>query len=504
MSSIQNLLSLIIFFPIFIGIVTFFQKKHGSQVYQLISVSFIVLFLFLGIVIYRKFDKNIGFSLQLVEKKFWFSFLEENRIDYFLGVDGISLIFVSLNLFISSLMVFASYHRKKYSFSYLGMIFLISGLSNGVFLSINYFLLYFFLETLIFPICLSICIFGGGARVKASVQYFFYMIIGSVFLLIFFLISVNNKSPCELNSAFSFQFLFNKSNNFQLFMFVSMFIPFAIKVPIWPFHSWLPEAHSQAPAEISVILASIIIKIGTYGLIRFVLPLMLSLDIDFGYTFVVASLFSIIYIGILTNLQTNFKKLIAYSSISHMGLVTLGIFNIPLLSSIQDMSISLQGSLFQIFSHSLSSAGMFISCGYIYKRVKSYEMIDFGGLAQVMPVLSSFFMFFCIANIGFPGTSGFIGELLIIYSSLKYSFLIGFLAALTLILSPIYTLSMYKKIFLGDLNKKIPMKSNIDISGNEIFVCLLIAIPIIFLGVSPKNLLSLFSETSYTFIKSFI
>ena len=387
--------------------------------------------------------------------------------------------------------------RNQYYASFL----IANGLTIGVFSSLDAILFYIFFEALLIPMFLIIGIWGGAKRIYASIKFFIYTFFGSVLLLISFLYINSKISSFDINYLYDANFTLVE----QEWLFIAMAIAFAIKIPMCPFHTWLPDAHVQAPTSGSVVLAAILLKVGAYGFIRYVLPVVpigaMSLDIYF----IILSLIAIAYVGLIAITQNDMKKLIAYSSISHMGFVTLGFFIIFQLfektSNVDDLIISLSGSLYQIISHGFVSASLFICVGSIYDRYKTKKISDLSGLLNQMPVYSWFFLFFALANCGLPGTSSFVGELLIIISSFKANFIYAFISSSTLIISAFYSLWLVKRVIYGEI--KIDLDKNIDANNLEKLILFTLALIIIILGIYPDFIMN-FMNTSLRHISETI
>ena len=494
-------------------------KKEAAR---WIALAFAALTLLLCIPLYLGFDATSA-QMQFVEKVGWFSLFTNNDAVYYnLGVDGFSVLFIILTCFTNLVIVLAAWRSINFRLRQYMAIFLITtGLTNGVFVAQDTLLFYIFWEALLIPTTLGIGIWGGKKKAYAAIKYFLYTFGGSVFLLLAFLYiqhQVSLMPSTSLVDAGTFSInnfihwatqvnntgqLLNITLTAQWLLFGAFFLAFAVKIPMWPFHSWLPDAHSEAPAGGSVILAALMLKLGAYGFLRFVLPLIPSITATLDWLLIAISLVGIVYVGIVAIAQTDFKRLIAYSSISHMGLVTLAMFSIFLLVKnnpeqalgVADGQLAVQGAVFQMIAHAFSSGGMFIGCGYLYLRMQSRNIADFQGVARSMPIFATFFMLFCLANVGLPGTSGFVGEFLIILAVFKYSPWVALLAGLTLVIAPAYTLWMYKRIFFGKVvsNQVANLK---DISGIEIFVFVLLAIPTLFFGFYPEPILQISSAAS--------
>ena len=506
------LLSCLIWLPIIGGFIVLFSKTKSNNTACIIALFFAVITLLLSVYLYLGFDQSYA-GMQFIESHRWFSMFSANsQVYYQLGVDGVSVLFILLTCFTTLIIILAAWSSINYKLRQYMAIFLITcGLTNGVFAATDGILFYLFWEALLIPTTLGIGVWGGKKKSYAAIKYFLYTFFGSVFLLacIIFLqygvststLTYSNPSMFSIsnfilwaNQTDAVGNLINLSLTAQWLLFGAFFLAFAVKIPMWPLHSWLPDAHSEAPAGGSVILASLMLKLGAYGFLRFVLPLVPNVASLIDWTLIVISLIAVVYVAIVAIAQTDMKRLIAYSSISHMGLVTLAMFSIFMLVDnsnlgTNDAQMAIQGAIFQMISHAFSSGGLFIGCGYLYLRTGSRNISDYQGVANTMPVFATFFMLFAMANIGLPGTTGFVGEFLILLAVFKYSPLVALIAGLTLILAPAYTLWLYKKIFFGNtINKTV---SNLqDIKGMETFVFILLAVPTILFGFFPQPILN--------------
>jgi NADH-quinone oxidoreductase subunit M len=342
-------------------------------------------------------------------------------------------------------------------------------------------------------------IWGGANRVYATIKFFLYTFLGSVFLLIaiIYLHIVAQKTGTYLYSSFAIETLQNLTLSLseQKWLFCALLIAFAVKIPMWPLHTWLPDAHVEAPTGGSVILAAITLKIGGYGMLRFLLPIVPDAARFFAETIIILSIIAIVYIGFVSIAQKDLKKLIAYSSISHMGFVTLGIFVAMASVSVDGATMGVEGSIVQMISHGFISGALFFCVGVLYDRIKSRQIADYGGVVNTMPIFSAFFMLFVMANIGLPATSGFVGELFIILSAFKVKIVYAVLAASTLILGAIYTLWMYKRVMLGNVNKT-PIVHLTDLNKNEVAIFTVLSILTLLIGIWPDILLNTLHASS--------
>jgi NADH-quinone oxidoreductase subunit M len=396
-------------------------------------------------------------------------------VHYHLGVDGIAMPFILLNSLMTLLVVISHWEviTDKVS-QYLAAFLIQSGLINGVFAALDAILFYVFFEAMLIPMFLIIGVWGGPNRVYAAVKFFLYTLLGSLLMLAAFIYLYFQTNG-------SFEILdFHKlplTMTAQVLIFLAMFMSFAVKVPMWPVHTWLPDAHVEAPTGGSVILAAITLKIGGYGFLRFNLPITPDASHLLDGFMITLSLIAVVYIGLVALVQSDMKKLIAYSSISHMGFVTLGIF-------IFDAD-GMLGGLVQMISHGFVSAALFLCVGVLYDRVHSREISDYGGVANKMPVFAAFFVLFAMANSGLPGTSGFVGEFLVILGTIKVSFWYAFLAATTLVFGAAYTLWMVKRVIYGAVaNDHVAALQ--DVNRRELVFLAILAVAVLAMGIYPK------------------
>lgn len=453
-----------------------------------IALIISVILLAICVVLYMHFDANTS-AMQFTEKLAWIPSL---HINYYIGVDGISLPLIALTCFTTFIVILSSWTMvSKKVPQYLAAFLVMQGMVIGVFAAIDAILFYFFWEGMLIPMYLSIGIWGGANRSYAAIKFFIYTFFGSALLLIAFLYLGLQAHSFNILTFYTM----HMAMSVQTFLFVAFLLAFAIKVPMWPFHTWLPDAHTEAPTGGSVVLAALMLKLGAYGFLRFSLPIVPDACMQLEWLMIVLSLIAIVYIGFIAIAQTDMKKLIAYSSISHMGFVTLGCFMALLIvqrtASTADAYLSLDGAMVQMISHAFGSGAMFLAFGVIYQQIKSRNIADFGGIAKTMPVFAAFFMLFAMSNVGLPGTSGFVGEFMILLSTFKASFWVTLIAASTLVIGAAYTLWMYKRVFFGPVMLEGVAKLK-DISGINTLVFVLLAVPVLWIGLYPNPMLHTF------------
>jgi len=465
------LLSLSIWVPILAGVAVLAAGGEGNARNQKwIALGGAVLGFLVTLPLYTKFDlQSPGF--QFTEREIW---IERFNVYYHLGVDGISVLFVLLNSFITILVVIAGWSvvEKRVS-QYYASFLVMSGMLNGVFASLDALLFYVFFEGTLIPMFIIIGVWGGPNRVYAAVKFFLYTLLGSLLMLVAFLYLYGK-------SGGSFAILdWHKlplSLPVQQLLFFGLLLAFAVKVPMWPVHTWLPDAHTEAPTGGSVVLAAILLKLGAYGFIRFTLPILPDASRSLAWFMIGLSLIAIAYIGLVTLVQTDMKRLIAYSSVSHMGFVTLGFFLFN--------AYGVEGALVQMISHGFVSAALFLCIGVMYDRMHSRAIADYGGVVNTMPRFAALMMLFAMANAGLPATSGFVGEFMVIMGAMKKSYWLAFVAATTLILGASYTLWMYKRVIFGGVANEQVGKLK-DLNWRETVVLTALAAATLFMGVYP-------------------
>jgi NADH-quinone oxidoreductase subunit M len=463
-------LSLAVWIPIVAGLIVLAVGDRNLREARAISLLGAIAGFLVTIPLVTGFQTGTS-AMQFVELSPW---IPRFNVNYHLGVDGISVLFILLNSFITVLVVLAGWEviQKKVA-QYMAAFLVMSGLLNGTFAALDAVLFYVFFEATLIPMYLIIGVWGGPNRVYAAVKFFLYTLLGSLLMLIAFLYLYNK-------SGGSFSVLdYHKlplPMNTQILLFIAFLMAFAVKVPMWPVHTWLPDAHVEAPTGGSAVLAAILLKLGAYGFVRFSLPILPDASHYLAGFMITLSLIAIVYIGLVALVQTDMKKLIAYSSISHMGFVTLGFFIFN--------AYGMEGGLVQMISHGFVSAALFLCVGVLYDRMHSRNIADYGGVVNTMPRFAALMMLFAMANCGLPATSGFVGEFMVIMGAMKSNFWIAFLAGTTLVFGAAYTLWMYKRVIFGEVaNPHVAELS--DANTRELLVLGLLALAVLWLGLHP-------------------
>ena len=471
-------LSLVIWLPIVAGLLVLAAgSDRRASLARWIALVGAALGFWVALPLYTGFDVSTA-AMQFQELKPW---VPQFNIQYHLGVDGISMPLILLNSFITLLVVIAGWEviQKKVA-QYMAAFLIMSGLINGMFASLDAILFYLFFEAMLIPMYLIIGVWGGPNRVYAALKFFLYTLLGSLLMLVALIY-------LHFQSAGSFEILdFQKQPlalTAQMLVFIAFFSSFAVKVPMWPVHTWLPDAHVEAPTGGSVVLAAITLKIGAYGFLRFALPIAPDASHELAGFVITLSLIAVVYIGLVALVQADMKKLIAYSSISHMGFVTLAFFMFD--ASGRGSQLAVEGGVVQMISHGFVSAALFLCIGVMYDRLHSRQIKDYGGLVNVMPVFASFFMLFAMANSGLPATSGFVGEFMVILGAIKVNFWYAAIAATTLVFGAAYTLWMYKRVVFGPVVNEA-VKTMADLNKREFLFMTLLAVCVLALGLYPK------------------
>lgn len=480
------LLSLVIWVPVIGGIAVLLAGAYtNAATARIVALLFSIITFVLSIPLYTEFQTGTA-AMQFTELMPWITAF---NINYHLGIDGISMPLIILTTFMTVIVVIAGWEViQDRPAQYMAAFIIMSGLMNGVFAALDAALFYVFWEALLIPMFIVIGVWGGPRRVYATIKFFLYTFFGSVFMLIALLymrIESGSFAILDLHQ-------FRMDLDTQVLIFIAFLLAFAVKVPMWPVHTWLPDAHVEAPTGGSVILAAIMLKLGAYGFLRFSLPITPDASAHLDSLMITLSLIAVVYIGFVALVQQDMKKLIAYSSISHMGFVTLGFFVAWSIMSntgkIDGAAMAMQGGIVQMISHGFISGAMFLVVGVMYDRVHSREISAYGGVVNTMPKFAAFAVLFAMANAGLPGTSGFVGEFMVILSSFKANFWYAFLAATTLILGAAYTLWMVKRVFFGDVKNDNVAKLQ-DINSREFLFLSILAVMVLFFGLYPAPLI---------------
>ena len=466
------LLSVIIFLPLIGSVIILFIKEDDVTSNNIKWSAFLTSIgtFILSLTLWFQFD-YLNPSYQFEEKFRWF---DDFNFHYHIGVDGISLFMILLSTFLTPICILASWSNvKKRIKEYMLAFLFLETVMIGMFASIDILLFYIFFEAVLIPMYLIIGIWGGQRRIYASFKFFLYTLLGSVLMLIAIIVMYRNTESMSIEALQGNFFSFDT----QIFLWLAFFASFAVKIPMWPFHTWLPDAHVEAPTAGSVILAGVLLKMGGYGFIRFSIG-MLPEATDYFIPLIMAlSIIAIIYTSLVALAQTDIKKLIAYSSVAHMGIVTIGIFLVN--------QQGLEGAMMQMISHGIVSAALFLCVGVIYDRMHTREISFYGGLVKRMPLYATVFMIFMLGSVGLPGTSGFVGEFLVIIGAFKFSSYVVIGAAFGIILSAVYMLYLYKRIIFGEITN-VKLSEIIDINTREKLILIPLAISVIIMGVFPN------------------
>ena len=485
----NNLLSLAIWLPILAGVLVLAtgsdDKAPLARILALIGAmaSFAV-----TLPLFTHFNRaDAGF--QFTEMHTW---IPAFNLNYALGVDGISVLFIILNAFITLMVVLAGWDViQKRPAQYMAAFLIMSGLINGAFAAQDAILFYTFFEGMLIPLYLIIGMWGGQRRMYAAMKLFLYTLLGSLLMLVA-LIYLSYQAGGSFAIA-DLQAIKNIPLGVQQLLFIAFFLSFAVKVPMFPVHTWLPDAHVEAPTGGSMVLAAITLKVGAYGFLRFILPILPDASRYFAPVVIVLSLIAVVYIGLVALVQTDMKKLVAYSSISHMGFVTLGFF--LFMQNGQPESWAFKGAIMQMISHGFVSAAMFMCIGVMYDRLHTRNIADYGGVVNVMPKFAAFMMLFGMANAGLPATSGFVGEFMVIMGATHYSLWIGAIAATTLIWGASYTLWMYKRVIFGDIRHPA-VKEMKDINAREFAILAILAVAVLGMGLLPEPFIAVIHQAA--------
>ncbi len=471
MNTSVSFLSAAIWIPILAGLfVLAFGSDRNAGVVRTVSLAGSLLGFLATIPLYTRFDAASA-EMQFVERMPW---IDRFGVDYHLGVDGISVWFVLLTAFITVVVVVAGWKViEERVAGYMAAFLILSGLMIGVFSALDGLLFYVFFEATLIPMYIIIGIWGGPNRVYAAFKFFLYTLLGSLLTLvaiIYLYLKSGSFSILDWHEV-------PLSMSEQIGIFFAFLLAFAVKVPMWPVHTWLPDAHVEAPTGGSVVLAAIMLKLGAYGFLRLSLPIVPDASQALSGMMIALSLVAVVYIGLVALVQTDMKKLVAYSSIAHMGFVTLGFFMFE--------QLGVQGGIVQMISHGFISGAMFLCIGVLYDRMHSRRIADYGGVVNTMPKFAALFMLFAMANSGLPATSGFVGEFMVILGAVKYNFWIAAIASTTLIFGAAYSLWMYKRVVFGEIaNDEVRQLKDVD--AREFWMLAALAIAVLAMGLWPK------------------
>ncbi len=490
----SSLLSILIWLPVLGAIAVLFTGgDKNANIARVIASGVSLVSLLLCIPLYIGFDPS-SYAMQFPENHLW---IRAYDVHYALGVDGISLAMIMLTNFTGLLVILAGCHAIKTRVAqYMATFLIMQGMTIGVFAATDAILFYVFWEGMLIPMYLSIGMWGSANRSYASIKFFLYTFLGSILMLVAFLYLYKQTGVFEIQKFYGLHL----SPYIQDLLFFAFLLAFAVKVPMWPVHTWLPDAHTEAPSGGSVVLAALMLKLGIYGFLRFSMPITPQACENLAWLMIVLSLIAIVYVGLIAIIQTDMKKLIAYSSIAHMGFATLGCFMVYDIirhhASYQDAYMSLEGAVVQMIAHAFGSGAMFLGVGMLADRYFNHSRMirDYGGVAHKMPIFAAFFMLFAMSNVGLPGTAGFVGEFMVITSAFQAHFWVAFIAALTLILSASYTLWMYKRVFFGPVaNEHVRVMK--DITWIEKTNYILLAVGVFGLGLYPAPVLNVLHVT---------
>jgi len=491
------ILSLTIWLPIIGGALVLASGNKAANATRWTALIIAILTFLVSLPLWSGFDTSTA-QMQFVERAIW---IEGFGIEYYLGIDGISMPLIILTTFITVFVIISGWEVIQYKpAEYMAAFLVMEGVMVGVFSALDAMLFYVFWEAMLIPMFLIIGVWGGPNRVYATIKFFLYTFFGSVFMLVALIYMYFQSGSFDILGFHDLKLGLTE----QILIFIAFLLAFAVKVPMWPVHTWLPDAHVEAPTGGSVILAAIMLKIGGYGFLRFSLPITPDASQELDWMIITLSLIAVVYIGFVALVQQDMKKLIAYSSIAHMGFVTLGFFIVFMIAANPDAGsgalLGMEGGMVQMVSHGFISAALFLCVGVLYDRVHSRNISDYGGVVNTMPIFGAFMVFFAMANAGLPGTSGFVGEFMVILASFRADFWFAFLAATTLILGAAYTLWMVKRVVFGEVaNDNVAALQ--DINSRELLVLGGLAVAVMVLGLWPAPLVEVMDVSITNLLK---
>jgi NADH-quinone oxidoreductase subunit M len=491
------ILSVLMWLPIAGGVVLLALGDRAIALGRWLALLTTVVTFGISTLLFAYFDASTA-QMQFAEQLPW---IRAFNAQYALGVDGIAMPLIVLTAFITPLVIIAGWSLiEKKPAQYFAAFLILEGLMIGVFAALDSLLFYVLWEAMLIPMFIIIGVWGGPRRVYATIKFFLYTFLGSVLMLVALIYMYLESGSYEIAALQALPLGLRE----QILIFLAFFMAFAVKVPMWPVHTWLPDAHVEAPTGGSVILAAIMLKIGGYGFLRFSLPITPDASSYLDWLIITMSLIAVVYIGFVALVQQDMKKLIAYSSIAHMGFVTLGFFIVFIIARSTESTggamMGVEGGMVQMVSHGFISAAMFLCVGVLYDRIHSREIADYGGVVHTMPIFAGFMVFFAMANAGLPGTSGFVGEFMVILASFRADFWFAFLAATTLIIGAAYTLWMVKRVMFGAVgNDKVAALK--DINGREFLVLGSLAAAVLILGLWPAPLVEVMDVSVANLLK---